>query len=162
MLELINRNSALLAVVLLLAAVAWTAWDYRRNKAVLAGIAVVLLVVAAGYSQARHGPSDASSLTGFDALLAAGSPVVLEVYSDTCIICLASKPAVAGLEKRLAGQLTVVHMNIGEEAGRQVAQRYSAFTTPTFIVFSRDGTERYRQLGYPDTGRLAAEALADG
>lgn len=162
MLGLINSNSALLAVVLLLAAAAWTAWEHRRNKVVLASIAIVLLLLAAGYSQARHGPSDVSSLSGFDALLASGSPVVLEVYSDTCAVCLASEPVVARLEKRLTGHASVVRMNIREEVGLQVARRYGALTTPTFIVLSRDGTEGYRQRGYPDTRRLAAEALADG
>ncbi|MEX2598389.1 MAG: hypothetical protein WD533_01915 [Dehalococcoidia bacterium] len=83
MLETINNNSALLVLILAVAAVAWLAWDYRRNKKALVGIAVVLLVLTAGYTQARQGPSDAGSLAEFDALLAAPESAILKVYSDT-------------------------------------------------------------------------------
>ena len=46
-------------------------------------IAFVILVLGAGYADARHGPSDVATIAEVDGILSAGTPVVLEFYSDT-------------------------------------------------------------------------------
>ncbi|MEX2598388.1 MAG: thioredoxin family protein [Dehalococcoidia bacterium] len=71
---------------------------------------------------------------------------------------MASKPAVDGLERELDGEAVVIRMNIDEDAGWEVARRYGALVTPTFIVFSPDGAELHREYGYPDIDRLRDEA----
>ena len=78
----INNNSAMILVGLLVAVLGWHAWDYRRSKRALAVIAAVAVVLVGGYASARHGPSDVATLAEVDRLLGAGTPVVLEVYSD--------------------------------------------------------------------------------
>jgi thiol-disulfide isomerase/thioredoxin len=158
--DFINQNSALLLAILVFGMAAWGAWDYRKNKRALLAIAAILIVITVGYAQVRHGQSDASSVAEFDAVFAAGAPVVLEIYSDTCVVCLASKHAVDDLEVELEGKATVVRMNIGESVGKAVARQYGAFATPSFIVLSSSGIEQYRQYGYPDSDRLVAEVLA--
>ena len=83
MAELLNNNSALIILVLLAGVVGLFGWEHRRSKRALAVIAAIVVVLSAGYLSARNGPSDVASIAEVDAILAAGVPVVLEVYSDT-------------------------------------------------------------------------------
>lgn len=80
--EFLNNNSAVILIGILLIALGWYAWDYRRSKRALAVFAAIAIVIVGGYLGARHGPSDVATLTEVDAVLASGAPVVLEVYSD--------------------------------------------------------------------------------
>ncbi len=79
---LLNNNSAVILVGMLLVALGWYAWDYRRSKRALAVFAAVAIVLVGGSLSARHGPSDVASLAGVDAVLGSGVPVILQVYSD--------------------------------------------------------------------------------
>ena len=75
-------------------------------------------------------------------------------------MCLSSKPAVARLERNLEGDALVVRINIRDRVGKDVVRQYGVYVTPTFLVFNGSGEEVYRQSGgFPDTGRLAEEAL---
>ncbi len=78
----INNNSAVILIGMLLIVLGWYAWDYRRSRRALAIFAAVAIVIVGGYLSARSGPSDVATLAEVDAVLAAGAPVVLEVYSD--------------------------------------------------------------------------------
>ena len=80
--QILNNNSAAILIGIMLIALAWYAWDYRRSKRALAVFAAVAIVLVGGFLSARHGPSDVASLADVDAVLAAGAPVVLEIYSD--------------------------------------------------------------------------------
>ena len=79
---LLNNNSAVILVGMLLVALGWYAWDYRRSKRTLAVFAAVAIVIVGGYLGVRQGPSDVATLAEVDAVLASGAPLVLEVYSD--------------------------------------------------------------------------------
>lgn len=78
----LNNNSAVILIGILLITLGWYAWDYRRSKRALAVFAAVAVVIVGGYLSAGSGPSDVATLAEVDAVLASGSPVVLEVYSD--------------------------------------------------------------------------------
>ncbi|MCH7483353.1 MAG: hypothetical protein IIC95_11330 [Chloroflexi bacterium] len=80
--EFLNNNSAAILIGLVLVTLGWYAWDYRRSKRALAVFAAVAILLVGGFLSARHGPSDVATMAGVDAVLAAGMPVVLEVYSD--------------------------------------------------------------------------------
>ena len=80
--EFLNNNSAVILIGILLIALGWYAWDYRRSKRALAVFAMIAIVIVGGYASARSGPSDVATLAEVDAVLASGAPVVLEVYSD--------------------------------------------------------------------------------
>ena len=156
----VNHNSAIILLVLVAGVAAMLAWEHRRSWRALGVIAFVVLVLSAGYADARHGPSDVATIAEVEGLLAAGHPVVLEVYSDACSMCLISNRAVDRLERELEGRAAVLRLNLNDDVGRTAARRYGVRITPTFIVFSPDGRELYRESGYPDTGRLEAEAAA--
>lgn len=80
--EFLNNNSAAILIGLVLVTLGWYAWDYHRSKRALAVFAAVAVLLVGGFLSARHGPSDVATMAGVDAVLAAGMPVVLEVYSD--------------------------------------------------------------------------------
>ena len=66
------------------------------------------------------------------------------------------------MEGDLAGRADVLRINALEPVGRDVAQRYGLSSTPSFIVFSADGLEVYRDSGPPDVDALKQAALAAG
>ena len=155
----INNNSAAIALVIIVGVILYYAWKNRRNLKVAIALTLIALVLGAGYLSARHGPSDVATLAEVDSLVGSGQGVVVELYSDNCTICLMSKGSVDGLEARLEGDAEVVRLNLAEDVGRAAAWRYRVSSTPTFIVFAGDGSERYRQSGFPDIDRIEAEAL---
>lgn len=57
-----------------------------------------------------------------------------------------------GIEQRARGLGNVIRIQIQTEAGRQVARRYDVSFTPTFIVFDRDGVERFRTFRPDEAG----------
>ena len=81
--ELVNNHSALLILIAFAGIVLLLAWDHRRSTRALAIIAVVTLVLAAGYMQARIDASDVESIASLDATIGGGTPVVIEVFSNT-------------------------------------------------------------------------------
>jgi hypothetical protein len=96
-------------------------------------------VLSAGYWTARTGPSDIASIAEVDAMLASGSPVVPQLYSDTCTLCIIAKRSVDGMEADLG---------LGY--------------VPTFVVFSAAGREVHRKTGLPDVERIKRAELAPG
>lgn len=160
--EFINTNSATIIAVLILSIAGMFAWEQRRNWRGLVAIAAVLFVLGAGWGTSRHGPSDIANLADLDAAAALGTPVVLELYSDTCTICLINKRKVDAMEADLAGQALVVRVDATEQVGREASRRYGMRALPTFVVLGPDGSEVYRESGSPDIERLMQEALSSG
>ncbi len=80
--QFINHNSALLLMLVFGGMVVLFAWPYRRNLRALAAIAAVVAVLFAGYWNVRTGPSTVPDIAGVDVALGAGTPVLVEVYSD--------------------------------------------------------------------------------
>lgn len=74
----------------------------------------------------------------------AGLPVLLDVYSPTCVPCQVMHPVVERLAQRRAGQVMVVRVNADGNPGLGAALGIRG--VPTFIVFSR-GVERDRISG---------------
>ena len=64
---------------------------------------------------------------------------------------------VDGLEKKMDGRLTVARVDIGEDAGSAMAQRYGVSMVPAFIVLDGGGNVIYRKLGgKPDVNAIEA------
>ncbi|MBM3940898.1 MAG: thioredoxin family protein [SAR202 cluster bacterium] len=145
--QFLNENSAALLLIAIGVFLALQVWEYRRRPKALAILGVVVVVIGAGYWQARGGPSNIARAAELDALVATGRPVLLEAYSDTCIACLVSRPTVDGLERDLAGTAGFVRVNVRDEVGRGLVRRFGIRATPTFVVFGPNGEEVYRQDG---------------
>ena len=160
MTEFINNNSATILAVLILGTAGKLAWGQRRNWRGLLAIFFVVFVLSAGWNTSRHGPSDIANLAELDAAMNDDTPVVLQLYSDTCTLCLISKRLVDAMETDLDGIATVVRVNADEQVGRDASRRYTMRMVPTFIVLSADGTEIHRESGRPDTERIKRAVLS--
>ncbi len=158
--EFVNNNSAVLVAVAFLGIMGMFAWDHRRSTRALLAMGAVTLVLAGGFWTSREGPSDVATIAEVDRIVGSGTPVVLEVYSDSCTICLISKRSVDGMEADLDGDAIVLRLNLGEEVGKETARRYGVGFTPTFVVFTADGREVHRESGFPDIDRLKSEVLS--
>ena len=80
--EFLNQYSAALLVLSMMAIVAILVSQYRRNRWMLAVIAVGAVALVIGYAQLRTGSSSIASASALDAELGNGTPVLVEVYSD--------------------------------------------------------------------------------
>ena len=81
--QFVNNHSALLLLLAFIGIVVLLGWVHQRSKKTLAIIAVVTLVLALVYSQARIEDSDITSTAALDAAIEEGFPVVMEVFSNT-------------------------------------------------------------------------------
>ena len=81
------------------------------------------------------------------AMIGAGTPVLLEFQSPYWIGCTAIKPVVDELEAELGSQIHIIRLNIQEQTGMELAPVYDFNFTPTFIFFDAQGNEVWRMIG---------------
>lgn len=120
----------------------------------------IVLALAIAYIVLRT-PGDAfASVEDLESRLANGRPTVIEFYSNTCSICLTSKPKVDRLERELEPQAALLRLNVKSDAGQALAYRWQVSGVPTFFVLDGDGEAIYRRAGAPDTDAIKAAVLA--
>jgi len=73
-----------------------------------------------------------------------GDLVLMDFYADWCGPCRQMKPVVNELRNELAGQLTVMEVNV--DANPDLARQYNVRSIPCFVV-TRAGTEVARRVG---------------
>jgi thiol-disulfide isomerase/thioredoxin len=112
---------------------------------------VVVLVLAGGFLFLRTPGDTFASVDEVEALLTDGQPTVIEFYSNSCSICLVSKPKVDRLEEDIAGQADLLRLNVKAEVGRRLASSWGVRGIPVFFVFDGAGDVAYAQAGAPDT-----------
>ena len=61
--------------------------------------------------------------------------------------CLAAQPIVHGLETDLAGQATVVRLDLFSPAGRAFFTRHNLDAVPAIVVLDPSGVARYQSSG---------------
>lgn len=123
-------------------------------------VLIVVLIVAV-YAYLRTPGDEFASLNELDARFAAGQPTVVEFYANNCSICLINKPKVDQLERDLAGQATILRLNVKNDVGLALAARWGVSGVPTFFVLNGAGEVIYARPGAPDIeGLKAAVATA--
>ena len=122
-------------------------------------VAIILIIVVA-YIFLRTPGDGFESTEALQQQLSSGVPTIVEFYSNTCSICLASKPAVAQMEKDLTGQVQVLQLNIKDEVGRALAVQWGVHGVPTFVILDGQGNQQYIHIGKPDTIKLKQVAIA--
>jgi len=122
-------------------------------------VLIVVLLVAI-YAYLRTPGDEFVSLSELDAQLTAGQPTIVEFYANNCSICLLNKPKVDQLERDLAGQATVLRLNIKDKVGLALAGRWNVIGTPTFFVLNGAGEVVYARAGAPDIEALKAAVAA--
>lgn len=122
-------------------------------------IGIVLALVIA-YIVLRTPGDTFDSMADLEAQLADGAPTVIEFYSNTCSVCLASKPKVDQLERDLADQAQLLRLNVKAGVGNQLAYRWQVTGVPTFFVLDRQGEAVYRRAGAPNTDEIKQQVAA--
>jgi thiol-disulfide isomerase/thioredoxin len=115
--------------------------------ALAAGLLLAFLLFSPG-SQAVDPNADVAQQIG------AGTPVLLEFQSPYCLACMAAKPAVDSLEQRYAGKLIVLRLNLQDAAGRELASRFGAGFTPTFVLLDGAGQTLWQRVGAIDPAEV--------
>ncbi|MGC9521255.1 MAG: TlpA family protein disulfide reductase [Anaerolineae bacterium] len=128
-------------------------WQFLKEDGLT--IAVVLALVIA-YLVLRTPGDRFGSIGEVEAQLAGGRPTVIEFYSNTCSICLASKPKVDQLERDIAEQAELWRLNVKDDVGEALAYRWQVTGVPTFFIFDDQGEIAYRQAGAPDVDAIRA------
>ena len=113
-----------------------------------------ILALIIGYIVLRTPGNNFDSLADLEAQLTDGRPTVVEFYSNTCSICLISKPKVDRLERDVADQADVLRLNVKETPGDQLAYRWQVTGLPTFFVLDGNGDMVYRRAGAPDSEEI--------
>jgi thiol-disulfide isomerase/thioredoxin len=136
-----------LFVVLRLRRAAW------RVSLVVMLLAVVVL--AAGYLALRPGNSDVDSFTEAAATIANGRPTFLEFFSNYCVGCLASRPAVDTIVADIQGDFNILRVDIHSDFGRILRENLTFSFTPEFVLFNTSGEEIWRSHVPPSQEQLA-------
>lgn len=122
-------------------------------------VLIVVLIVAV-YAYLRTPGDEFASLSELDARLTAGQPTIIEFYANNCSICLLNKPKVDQLERDLAEQAAVLHLNVKDNVGLALASRWGVSGVPTFFVLNGAGDVIYARAGAPDIEGLKAAVVA--
>ena len=152
--ELINHNSALIFVVVFVTLASFYAWRNKKNLAILSTLIMLIILVLFSYSYTQYGTSDVNKIEELDVLMELESPIIVQIYSDSCGMCLISKNTVDRLDQNIRADISLIRLNIAEDIGKSVARRYRVTSTPTFLVFDSSGNVVFRHSGYPDIAKL--------
>ena len=114
----------------------------------------VVLALAIAYIVLRTPGDDFDSLAALEARLTDGRPTVIELYSNTCSICLISKPRVDQLARDISPQADVLRLNVKDGVGRELAYRWQVAGVPTFFILDGQGEMVYRRAGAPEVERI--------
>jgi thiol-disulfide isomerase/thioredoxin len=116
-----------------------------RDRLFLGGVLLFLLVMWLVLRPVTRNSSTNNNL-----------PLLLELQSPYCLICLVTKPAVDRLENELRGKLVVRRVNVQSADGKSLMAQYNAEGTPTFIYLDPSGTEQWRCAGKPNLSEVRA------
>ena len=162
MLQIANRFSFLLFVLPTVVIGIILLLRTRRTPPRLAVVGLIMLALASGYFLLRPGAGTAPpDELGVLLVQPVSRPVLLEIFSNYCVGCLRAEPVVDGLRQEWGDAVEVVRLNINEPRAAEVATRFNFQFTPTFILFTADGQEVWRQVGGIDPAavRSVVDAL---
>ena len=77
-------------------------------------------------------------------VLNAKLPVIVDFYTDSCIVCKKLSPLLGDAEDEYEGKLLVFKVNTSFD--HEVAEKYSVMSNPTLIFF-KSGEETGRKVG---------------
>jgi thioredoxin 1 len=72
----------------------------------------------------------------------------VELGSVNCMPCKMMQPIMSSIEKKYAGQVTVVFHDVWTAEGKPYGEKYGIRAIPTQIFLDKDGNEYYRHTGF--------------
>jgi hypothetical protein len=87
----------------------------------------------------RPGPADITAPEQLARLVKGGKPVVVELYSDFCLICMANRQTIKVAATSLSGQCRFVRVELPTAAGTAIGDAYGCRYTPSYLIFDQHG-----------------------
>jgi thiol-disulfide isomerase/thioredoxin len=158
LIELFNQYSAFITIpgiiVLLIALL-----PIKGKRRQIPTYAIAAIIAISVVFILRPGDSTVASEAEAQTVIASGSPVFVEFFSNSCTACLASQPIVQSLEGEMDEDVQILKLNVQDALASQLIRDYRAYLTPTFVVIGRDGEIVWRQSGGLLDKGAALEAL---
>jgi thiol:disulfide interchange protein len=107
--------------------------------AIAATAAIDLVVFGAVWLSMRPGQADITSPEQLARLVKTGKPVVVELYSNFCLICMANRQTITLAATSLSGVCRFVRVELPTEAGAAIVEAYGCRYTPSYLVFDHHG-----------------------
>ncbi len=107
--------------------------------AIGATVALNLVVFGALWLSMRPGRADITSPEQLARLVKSGKPVVVELYSNFCLICMANRQSIKIAATSLSGQCRFVRVELPTAAGTAIGDLYKCRYTPSYLVFDSHG-----------------------
>jgi hypothetical protein len=102
-------------------------------------VAIDVVVFGAIWLAMRPGPADIESPEQLARLVQAGKPVVVEMYSNFCLICMANRQTIKIAATSLSGQCRFVRVELPTATGAVIGDVYKCRYTPSYLVFDEHG-----------------------
>ena len=107
--------------------------------AIGATLAIDLVVFGGLWLATRPGGADITSPEQLARLVKGGKPVVVEMYSNFCLICMANRQTIKLAATSLSGQCRFVRVELPTAAGAAIGDAYNCRYTPSYLVFDAHG-----------------------
>jgi len=107
--------------------------------AVLVTLALDLAVFAGVWLAMRPGRADIRSREDLARLIRCGRPVVVELYSNFCLICMSNRQTIKVAATILAGAARFARVELPTRVGTAIGDAYGARYTPSYLVFDEHG-----------------------
>ncbi|MGH2471668.1 MAG: hypothetical protein ACRDG6_04600 [Candidatus Limnocylindria bacterium] len=104
-----------------------------------ATLAIDLVIFGAIWLAMRPGQPDISSPEQLARVVKGGKPVVVELYSNFCMICMANRQNIKIAATSLRGQCRFVRVELPTKAGAVIGDAYGCRYTPSYLVFDEHG-----------------------
>jgi len=104
-----------------------------------ATLAIDLIVFGAIWLSMRPGSADITSPEQLARLVKGGKPVVVELYSNFCLICMANRQTIKIAATSLSGLCRLVRVELPTAAGAAIGDVYNCRYTPSYLVFDEHG-----------------------
>jgi len=127
-------------------------WRWRRSMLLRAGVMAwyvfgVLIVALL----VRYPASPYTTPQSVEHALTQGKPTFIMFYSNYCLGCIGTLPAMRALVPDLeAAGITTILLDVNTSPGRDLLKRFAFDSTPTYLVFNTSGEESLRAHSLPD------------
>jgi hypothetical protein len=107
--------------------------------ALIATVLIDFVVLGGVWLALRPGPPDITAPEDLARLVRGGRPVVVELYSNYCLICMANRQIIKFAATSMRGAARFVRVELPTPAGRAIGDANGVRYTPSYLIFDEHG-----------------------
>jgi thiol-disulfide isomerase/thioredoxin len=103
-----------------------------------------------------------TDLLEIEKIIDSGKLTFLEGWSETCVYCKMGEIDLKNLKKDHSGNVNFLIVDVANrylEDASETIKKYQIVSTPTYIIFDKNGDEIYRSVGYAAQGDKLSQIL---